>query len=176
MKSITLGTLFGLKLTAHSTAIIGHGLLWVILIGVAGDVLNLPPTGAILGALVAALLHPVSEIVHNLGHAMAARAVGHPMIGIRLWWVLGASVYPKNEPPLPARTHIIRALGGPAVSLLYTLFWGALLLIVRPIAEGGAVWWIGVYLFLSNLFVFTLGAFLPLGFTDGSTLLRYWRR
>ncbi|MBK7920605.1 MAG: hypothetical protein IPJ94_31005 [Chloroflexi bacterium] len=27
--------------------------------------------------------------------------------------------------------------------------------------------------FLDNLLVLTLGAFLPLGFTDGSTLLRY---
>jgi hypothetical protein len=31
-----------------------------------------------------------------------------------------------------------------------------------------------LFFFLDNLLVFTLGAFLPLGFTDGSTLLRYW--
>jgi hypothetical protein len=35
-------------------------------------------------------------------------------------------------------------------------------------------YWIVFFSFLENLFVFTLGAFLPLGFTDGSTLLRYW--
>jgi hypothetical protein len=27
-----------------------------------------------------------------------------------------------------------------------------------------------------NLFIFGGGAFLPLGFTDGSTLLRWWRK
>jgi hypothetical protein len=71
--------------------------------------------------------------------------------------------------------HIQRALGGPAGSLLYTLLWGAVLLLLRPLGQSGVMWWVTAYLFLSNLLIFTLGAFLPLGFTDGSTLLRYWR-
>jgi hypothetical protein len=33
---------------------------------------------------------------------------------------------------------------------------------------------VSAFFFLENLFVFTLAAFLPLGFTDGSTLLE-WR-
>jgi hypothetical protein len=39
---------------------------------------------------------------------------------------------------------------------------------------GSALWWVGVFFFLDNLIVFTLGALLPLGFTDGSTLLYWW--
>jgi hypothetical protein len=36
--------------------------------------------------------------------------------------------------------------------------------------------WVAALVLLDNLLVFTLGAFLPLGFTDGSTILRWWRR
>jgi hypothetical protein len=35
-------------------------------------------------------------------------------------------------------------------------------------------WWVALFFFLDNLLVLTLGAFVPLGFTDGSTLLRWW--
>lgn len=175
MSSIPIGNLFGLKITAHPTALIGHGVLWALLSAVALLALHFSPVEAILGALLATALNPTSEVVHNLGHAVAARSVGHPMIGIRFWWLLAASIYPKNEPLLPGRMHIIRALGGPAASLLYALFWGALLLILRPLGEGSLIWWVVVYLFLNNLVVLCLGAFLPLGFTDGSTILHYWR-
>jgi hypothetical protein len=34
--------------------------------------------------------------------------------------------------------------------------------------------WVGTFFFLDNLLIFTLGVFVPLGFTDGSTLLRWW--
>ena len=39
---------------------------------------------------------------------------------------------------------------------------------------GGVAWWVAVFFFLDNLLVMTLGAFLPLGFTDGDTLLAWW--
>ena len=75
---------------------------------------------------------------------------------------------------LPATVHIRRALGGPAASLLVAAFSGALLLILPP---GDAVLRLLVaFLFWENLLVFFLGAFVPLGFTDGSTLLYWWPR
>jgi hypothetical protein len=40
-------------------------------------------------------------------------------------------------------------------------------------AAGGVAFYVAAFFALDNLLVFTLGAFLPLGFTDGSTLL-YW--
>ena len=106
--------------------------------------------------------------------ARAARRTGYPMSGIRLgkWGVLGTSLYPADEPALPAAIHIRRALGGPAGSLVVTLAAAAVALALR--AEGGALWWVAVFVFLDNLLLLTLGAFLPLGFTDGSTLLRWW--
>jgi len=93
------------------------------------------------------------------------------MQGIRYYWVLAASRYPKDEPELPAQIHIQRALGGPIASALFTVIWGILALNVA--AAQGLAYWIILFLFLDNLLVFTFGAFLPLGFTDGSTLL-YW--
>ena len=35
--------------------------------------------------------------------------------------------------------------------------------------------WIAAFMTADNLLVYTLGAFLPLGFTDGGALLHYWK-
>jgi hypothetical protein len=170
--SIEVGRVAGLRLTADLSAIISSVLLWLLLSGIAIVSLGVPPAAAIIAGLVAVLLHWGSDIVHQLGHARAAGATGHPMIGIRLWGVLSASVYPSDEESLPASVHIRRALGGAPASLLLTAILAAIALALRSL--GGVYWWIALFLFLDNLLVFTLGALLPLGFTDGSTLLHWW--
>jgi hypothetical protein len=111
-------------------------------------------------------------VVHNIGHNTAARSTGHPMVGTRLGFllVLGASLYPADEPELPPDVHIRRALGGPVGSALFTVVLGALALAL----SGTSVGWVAVVWFIDNLLVFTLGAWLPLGFNDVSTIL-YWR-
>ena len=48
------------------------------------------------------------------------------------------------------------------------------LLLLRISRAAGTLWWLGLFFLFDNLLVFTLGALLPLGFTDGSTLL-HWR-
>jgi hypothetical protein len=172
--SIEIGRIAGLRLTADLSAIIGSALLWILLsvIGTLG--LGMSSAVAITGGLVAMMLHWCSDIVHQLGHARAARATGHPMIGIRLWGVLGASVYPREEGSLPASVHIRRALGGAPASLLLSVAAAAIALAVHPL--GGVYWWVALFFFLDNLLVLTLGSLLPLGFTDGSTLLHWWRK
>jgi hypothetical protein len=167
-----LGRLAGLRLTAGPSAVVGSAVLWALLSGVAAGALGVPPVAAIAGGLVAVLLHWGSDIVHQLGHAWVARVSGHPMIGIRLWWLLSASIYPRDEGPLPAAVHIRRALGGPVASLLLTVIAAVIALAFRPV--GGVYWWVALFFFLDNLLVLTLGAFVPLGFTDGSTLLHWW--
>lgn len=182
MKLIELGEIAGLRLTAHWTALVGFVLLWAILSVVAIGLFYLSPLTGILGALAATLLHYFSEFFHQWGHARAAKRVGYPMIGVRYWWILGASIYPKDEPQLPGSVHIKRALGGPAESLKLTVIVGALafIMIVLMPTDGGSTPFqeylmiLTAFLFLDNLFVFTLGAFVPLGFTDGSTILRWW--
>ena len=171
-QAIPLGRVASLRLTAAPSAIVGSVILWMALGGIVVLGLGLSPVAAVAGGLVAVALHWASDIFHQLGHARAARATGHPMIGIRLWWVLSASIYPSDEGSLPASVHIRRALGGPIASLLLTVIAAVIALALRPL--GAVYWWVALFFFLDNLLVLTLGAFVPLGFTDGSTLLRWW--
>ena len=174
MNEYKLGRVAGLDLSAVPLAIVGSILLLVLLSGIAIAVLNMPVGEAIVGGLIAVVLHWVSGIAHQFGHAWAARRTGYPMTGIRLgtWGLLGTSLYPPAEPALPAAIHIRRAWGGPAGSLLFSLVAAVAALIVRNASS--MLWWVGVFFFLDNFLVFELGAFLPLGFTDGSTLLHWW--
>jgi hypothetical protein len=134
----------------------------------------MPAGEAIVVALIATLLHFGSELFHHLGHAWAARQTGYPMLGIRfgLLGIFARSLYPSDEPELPARIHLRRALGGPLWSLALTIA-GALIVFTLGSARG-ALWLLAVFFFVENLFVFTLQALVPLGFNDGATLWRLW--
>lgn len=172
MKEYPLGRLGGLRLSALPSAVAGMLILAVILTLVGLLLLDLMPAQALLFGLMGAVLHFLSELAHQFGHAWAARRAGYPMTGVRFWTIFGASLYPSDEPPLPAAVHIRRALGGPPVSLLLALLSLPLVLSLR--AGGGLAWWLALFFFLENLLIFGLGAFVPLGFNDGSTLLYWW--
>jgi hypothetical protein len=172
--SFRLGQIAGLKISARPSVLVSSLVLWAILTVVGNVLLNLPLGAALAAGFVATLLHWLSSIVHHLGHAWAALRTGHPMVGVRLWGVLGTSLYPRDEPPLPADVHIRRALGGPLASLLLTALAGAIVLALRE--TSGAAWWVALFFFVENLFVYTLQVLLPLGFNDGGTLLHWWRR
>jgi hypothetical protein len=169
--SISLGQIAGLRLSASHSAILGSLSLWG-LFAVLGWALFADAGEALVFGLVCTLLHWLSDLVHHLGHARAARQVGYPMIGVRAWFIFGQSLYPADEPPLPGRVHIHRALGGPLASILLGGLAGALALLTHP--SSSLAWWALVVLALDNLLLLGFGAFLPLGFTDGSTLLA-WR-
>jgi hypothetical protein len=96
------------------------------------------------------------------------------MSGIRFgaMGLLGTSQYPSDEPALPAAIHIQRALGGPSGSLFVSIVAALLALALRN--SGELLWVLAVFFFLDNFLVFTLGSLLPLGFTDGSTLVQWW--
>lgn len=164
----------GLSLTFSTTVAAGIFLMWGAFAGAGHYLFHAPVGAALLGGFIAAVLHVCSEVVHQLGHAAAARATGYPMIGIRLWWMLGSSVYPAGEPRLDARVHIRRALGGPTASALLTVLALVVWLLLRLVIPEWS--WLGLVLLVDSLAFFTLGAFLPLGFTDGSTLLRWLPR
>lgn len=167
-----LGRIAGLRLTARPSAGLGALLLWALLSAIGASLLGLPPLAAIGGGLAAMLLHWLSSLAHHLGHAAAARGTGYPMLGVRFWGVLGTSIYPRDEPPLPAGVHIRRALGGPIASAALTLVAGALALLTT----GQAAAWVARFFFLENLLVYTLQVVLPLGFNDGATILHWWRK
>jgi hypothetical protein len=174
MTKYKLGKFAGLNLSARSSAITGSILLFAALLGLSMGVLRLMVVEAILGSMAAVLLHWVASFAHQLGHAWAARRTGYPMWGIHFGplGLLSASLYPRDEPDLPANIHIRRALGGPTGSLLASLLAGGIALLLRN--SGGTPWWLALFFFLDSFLVFTLGPFLPLGFTDGSTLLHWW--
>jgi hypothetical protein len=176
MNEYQLGRVAGLKLSAAPRAAAGTVLLWALLTVVGVGLLDLSFGQGVIGGLIATVLHWVSELVHQLGHAWAARRTGHRMIGVRFgqWLVLGTSLYPPDEGALLAAVHVRRALGGPTSSTLLTGLAGLIALASRP--ADGVLWWVALFFFLENLSLFTLGAFLPLGFTDGGTLLEWWPR
>lgn len=173
MKSeIKLFTVAGLRLSAVPSAIVGTLVLWMVLSGVGMALLRLPAVEAILGGLIATALHWCSDTFHHWGHAQVARRTGYPMVGLRYWAVFGQSLYPPDEPTLSASVHIKRALGGPIASTALGIVFGLTTLALWP--AGGLVRWIAAFAALDNLLILGPGAFVPLGFTDGSTLLHYW--
>ncbi len=164
-------TLLDVPITFTMYAVLVSFALWLIFFLTGTYILDFTPIESIIGALFAVLLHWISDVCHQLGHAWVARQVGYPMREIRLVHILAASIYPKDEPELPAETHIRRALGGPPASFLLGLVGGIISWAVRP--TGGMIYAVALFFFIDNALVLGLGAFLPLGFTDGSTLLKW---
>jgi hypothetical protein len=168
-----LGTIAGVKITARPSAILASIALWAIATEVATTFFGASLAAGIVQGLIVTLLHWLSDLLHQLGHAIAARSTGYPMSGLRLWFLLSSGLYPLDEPELPARTHVRRALGGPIMSLIVTVIAGAIAWLMGR--AGSPYTWIAVFTFLDNLLIFTIGAFAPFSFTDGGTLLRLWR-
>jgi hypothetical protein len=148
-------------------------ILVVIFTALAFYTLMLPVFQAVVWGIVAMLLYWLSETLHQYGHYWAGRQVGYPMTGVRLWWFWGASQYPADEPTLPGAVHIRRALGGAPMSIAIGVVVGLIALVLRDSLSPSIFGLLALFALL-NLVYFGFGAFLPLGFTDGSTLLHYW--
>jgi hypothetical protein len=173
MKRITLGHAFGIEFQLHTQAILFSLLIWAGLALLAAYLFSWTTATAVVWGFFAMLIHWASDLVHHLGHAWAGKRQGYCLEMLRFQHVLIACRYPKNEPELSAKIHIQRALGGPFFSLLLTIIGGILLVLLPP---GGFGYALVQFFFWENLLVYFLGAFLPLGFTDGSTLLHWWPR
>lgn len=169
----TMGKIGGLRVTAEPSAVGGFLLLWAVFSLLGRGFYRLRPRAAVAGGLLAAGLHFLSELWHQMGHARAAERTGFPMTGVHLWGVLGTSIYPPDEPELPDEVHIERAVGGPRASAALALAATLVTFIVRP--AGRTALMVASLFALDNLFVFTVGAFLPLPFleTDGAVVQRY---
>ncbi len=176
MKERSFGTLAGLRLTVIPAAVIGSIALYVIVV-VLMAAFNIPIGSALLGGVIVVILHWFTDLVHQLGHAWAARRVGYPMTGVRFGYlgVLSTALYPPDEPTLPAQIHIRRALGGPIFSAWLSAM--AFLVILITIRGAEAVWsFVLWFFFLENFFVMTLQVFIPVGFNDGATVWRWIRK
>ena len=168
-----LGSVLGLEVSARPSAFLVYGALGGLVAAYGALRLNLRWPASLTLAGVCAGLHVLSVLVHHLGHATAAAAVGYPMRGIRFFGPIASSVYPTEEPPLPAHVHIRRALGGPTSTFLFTL----LIALARAVVpDRGVAHFVWRCVLFDNLFGLGLGSLLPLEFTDGSTLARHWGR
>jgi hypothetical protein len=177
MNERALGTLAGLRLTMTRAAVIGSIVLYVVVVALMAAVFNIPIGSALLGGVIVVILHWFTDLVHQLGHAWAARRTGYPMFGVRFGFlgVLSTALYPPDEPALPAKIHIRRAVGGPIFSAWLSSM--AFLVILMTIRGAGAVWeFVLWFFFLENFFVMTLQVFIPLGFNDGATIWRWMRK
>jgi Zn-dependent protease len=75
-----------------------------------------------LMGLATALAFFTCIVLHELGHALVARAVGIPMRGITLF-LFGGVAEMEDEPP-SAGSEFLMAIAGPAVSAVLTAaFW-----------------------------------------------------
>jgi hypothetical protein len=173
MKSIHLGKIFGLQIDLLPVTFLATLLLWIGLSAAAFYGIKIPLGESILLGLIATLLHWTSGLLHHLGHFLASRTTGYPMTGLQLGMIgiLARDLYPADESELPPATHIRRALGGPIVSALLSVIFFLLL----PLWPGNW-YWLGLFILLDNVFVFTLQVFIPLGFNDGGTILRNLRK
>lgn len=176
-KVYSLGSVAGLKLLARPSAFLGFILLWLGLTSFTWRLIGFSIDQALAAGLACAFLHYASELIHNIGHAWAARRVKRPMEGVLYWGILATSLYPEDEKKVTPRQHIQRALGGPIASLIVSVFTGVQLLIVSAQADAlpPAIPFTALFIFWDNFLIFTLGSILPLGFTDGSTILE-WRK
>jgi hypothetical protein len=163
----------GLSINGTWLAVVCSLLLWGLFVLLGIFVFDLAVWTAVWGGLIATLLHWLAALLHHGGHAVAARRTGYPMREIRLLHLLATSIYPRHEPDLPAEIHIRRALGGPAASFLAGLVGFGLAWLLQ---SNEPAYLLALFFALENLLVFGLGAFIPLGFTDGSTLLEWWPR
>jgi hypothetical protein len=173
-RTFNLGETFGLKLRARPTAVLSALFIWIAVSIVGMKLLKLKPVKAIPGGFLAMLIHFLSEWWHQFGHAQAAEQTGYPMQGMEFQGPIARSQYPRNEGVLSAEVHIQRALGGPIFSLMLAIVSGLIALALRPF--GDPVLLVTFFSFADNLLVFTIGALMPLGFTDGSTLIHWVRR
>lgn len=174
MKSFALGKIGGVEIRAAPRAAIGLIALWIVVGGFGIIFLGFSALEGVLFGVAAAFFHFASGILHHLGHALFARATGYPMQAVELgrMFILAVSRYPDGEPELPGRVHIRRAIGGPVMSFAISLLLGVATLTFED--RNSLVFWLSRFVFWDNLLVYGLGVLLPLGFTDMSTIVRWW--
>lgn len=178
MRSYALFTLLGLETTISTGGIVVYLLSIPVMAWAAARLRPLTPGSALLAGLLTTLVMFASDWLHQWGHARAARRTGYPMIGIRYRSLFSTSQYPADEPPLPARIHVLRALGGFWVNMLAGLLVAPLAFYLWP--RGGVAGWLSGFAFVYNFFGGPIASLIPVDlpgvFTnDGGTLLRLWR-
>jgi Zn-dependent protease/predicted transcriptional regulator len=164
--SFRVGRLAGIDIFVHFTFLLLLG--WVALSGYSatGD-LMVALSGVLLICAVFFII-----VLHELGHAMAARYYGIPTRDITLLPIGGVARL-ERMPEKPAQELVV-ALAGPAVNVVLAMFFGALLLVQGPPAPEQALAFGGslvTQLFAVNVWL-VLFNMLPAFPMDGGRVLR----
>ncbi|MDP9384882.1 MAG: site-2 protease family protein [Actinomycetota bacterium] len=122
-RSLKLATLFGIRIGVSSSWFVILFLLLYLFTERFRDTLGLATTGAFAVAAAAALLFFGSILLHELGHALAARREGIEVAGIDLFIFGGVMKMSREGPSAGAMFRI--AAAGPLVTLVIVLGAGA---------------------------------------------------
>jgi len=153
--SLSLGKVFGFPVDVH-----------VSLVVLLGGLLLFGGEGFGLAGLLLAIAAFASVLLHEVGHAVVARALGVPILGISLFPFGG--VAKMAGMPRGPRDEIAIAIAGPLVSL--SLAGG--LLILSGLAPGGLGVLLGYLARINGMLgLFNLLPALPM---DGGRVLRAW--
>lgn len=128
---------------------------------ISGDISQFTTWDVIWVAMAAAAFHFVLQAVHLIGHAIAARSTGYQMSRMWFLYAFAMTLYPRDEPPLPARLHIQRSLGGPIA------FGIALIIVFLLWSNARDATWTVRYLTSFMLFEAIFLFFVSSIFTDG---------
>jgi Zn-dependent protease len=131
--TIQLARLFGIRIGVSRSWFLVLFLLIYVLESYFRSVLRGSATTADIVAAIAALLFFMSIILHELGHALAARRQGIQIMGIDLWFFGGISRL-QREAATPGEEFKIAA-AGPAVTLLIIALCFALSLVVEQLGD-----------------------------------------
>jgi Zn-dependent protease len=144
---------------------------WLILVREAG---RLHPERSWFQRMgVAALTMPVilgSEWCHNLAHAAVSKWIGHPADAIRINWGMPLLVYfDPEDPEVTPQQHITRALGGPAINVIFMILAFMLRRFTKPksVARDVTDAAVGMNAFL------VFGGMLPIPYIDGGAVLKW---
>src|SRR5262245_40289697 len=130
---------------------------------------DLPPPQYWVMGFVAALCFFACIVLHELGHALAARSSGMPIRGITLF-LFGGVAELQGEPP-SARSEFVMAIAGPIVSAVLAAVCFVLALLGPGWGWPVQVWLVLRYLAVVNLVVLVFNPF-PAFPLDGGRVLR----
>ncbi|MEP7200334.1 MAG: hypothetical protein ABI874_10975, partial [Chloroflexota bacterium] len=115
----TLFTLFGVPWTANAKSLqfpftrVAFGCFIAILFLGNEDLPTRLAYGVVFG-----LLTMLTQVLHIIGHTLGGKFVNAPMAENFVTPISVLNVYRNDPPDLPSRTHLARALGGPAMNLV----------------------------------------------------------
>ena len=114
--SIQLARVFGIRIGVDVSWFLVLFFFIFILSGSFRDTLNSSDTVAYLTAVASALLFFASLVLHELGHALAARRQGIEIIGIDLWFFGGIAKMSRDTETPGGEFKV--AVAGPVVTLM----------------------------------------------------------